>query len=332
MNLISIKDNIGIPKYKQIVASIEDALMAGLLKKGDKLPSINKVRNHFDLSRDTVLMAFNELKMRGIVESVSGKGYYIKSEDVTVKQKVFLFFDELNAFKEDIYNAFLEELSPQFQVDIFFHHFSYDVFKKQILDNVGSYNYYVIMPANLENVADVLALLPKEKVFLLDQTNASLIDYSAIYQNFEKDMSDKLTLAMSQISKYERIVLVYSPAKQPHGMLKGFQNFINSNQIQGEVISSLKERPLAKGEVYVTLDDRDLIVLIKKMNEQQLELGSDIGVISYNDTLLKEVVGNGITTISTDFKLMGTTLANMIKNGEQGQVENPSQLIIRKSL
>ena len=95
------------------------------LKKGDKLPSINSIRNKFSLSRDTVLMAFNELKMRGIVESVSGKGYYIKSENINVKRKVFLLFDELNAFKEDLYNAFLEELNDNIQVDIFFHHFSF---------------------------------------------------------------------------------------------------------------------------------------------------------------------------------------------------------------
>ena len=101
MSIISVKDNVGIPKYKQIVSSVEDALVSGELKKGDNLPSINKIRKKFSLSRDTVLTAFNELKARGIVESISGKGYYVKSEHIGVTQKIFLLFDELNAFKED---------------------------------------------------------------------------------------------------------------------------------------------------------------------------------------------------------------------------------------
>jgi DNA-binding LacI/PurR family transcriptional regulator len=63
-----------------------------------------------------------------------------------------------------------------------------------------------------------------------------------------------------------------------------------------------------------------------------LKLGQDIGIISYNDTMLKEVVEDGITTISTDFKLMGRNLAKMIFSGEHKQIENPNYLIIRKSL
>ena len=47
---------------------------------------------------------------------------------------------------------------------------------------------------------------------------------------------------------------------------------------------------------------------------------------------LKKVVENGITTISTDFKKMGTTLAKMVLSNEQKQIENPSDLIIRNSL
>lgn len=120
MTLVTVYDDIDTPKYKQIVQSVENAIVSKQLKKGDKLPSINKIRNEFGLSRDTVLMAFKELKTRGIVHSIAGKGYFLKSEDVAVAQKVFLLFDELNAFKEDLYNSFLKEMKDDVQVDIFF--------------------------------------------------------------------------------------------------------------------------------------------------------------------------------------------------------------------
>ena len=150
MGIVTIIEKSGTPKYKQIISSIEDAIVNGTLKKGDKLPSLNSIRNQHFLSRDTVLTAFNELKTRGIIQSIVGKGYYVNTEDIEVNQKIFLLFDELNSFKEDLYNSFLTGLGNNIQVDIFFHHFNFNIFSKLINDNVGNYSSYVIMPANLK--------------------------------------------------------------------------------------------------------------------------------------------------------------------------------------
>ena len=115
MKIVTLKDKSGIPKYKQIIASIEDAIIKGALKKGDKLPSLNSIKNQHSLSRDTVVAAFNELKTRGIVQSIVGKGYYVTSEDIKVNQKIFLLFDELNSFKEDLYNSFLTGMGEMYR-------------------------------------------------------------------------------------------------------------------------------------------------------------------------------------------------------------------------
>ena len=332
MSLISVDERLVAPMYKQIVTSVEDGLMNGKLKKGDKLPSINSIRDKFSLSRDTVLMAFSELKARGIVESVSGKGYYIKSEDIKIKQKIFVMFDELNAFKEDLYNAFLQNLQPDIQVDIFFHHFSFDVFSKHIKDANGNYNYYVIMPANLNQTKHVIDRLPVDKVYVLDQMPDELKHYPSIHQNFQNDIYNSLKQAFQLIIKYQRLVLLFPDSKQPLGMLKGFQKFRKETKFPYEVIKTLEGFTPKKGEAYLILDDRDLIVLIKKIKELNLEIGRDIGIISYNDTLLKEIVEGGITTISTDFKQMGRRLAEMIAKNEKLNIENPNALIIRNSL
>lgn len=332
MNVVTVHSDLEMPKYKQIVQSIENAIQSGNLVKGEKLPSINTVRDEFGLSRDTVLMAFNELKTRGIVHSIPGKGYYVKSTDVNVSQKIFLLFDELNAFKEDLYNSFLESLHGNIQVDIFFHHFNFELFSKLIYDNIGNYSYYVIMPANFKNTAAVIESLPSDKVFILDQTNDELKKYPAVYQNFEADIYSSLRAAKKHIGKYNKLILIFPETKQPLGMLTGFQKFKKEISITNEVIAGLDNRLPKKGEVYLILDDQNLIKLIKKIKMAGLKLGQDIGIISYNDTLLKEVVEDGITTISTDFKLMGRNLAKMIFTGEHQQIENPNYLIIRKSL
>ena len=332
MGIVTIKDKSSIPKYKQIVASIENAIVNGTLKKGDKLPSLNSVKNQHSLSRDTVLTAFNELKTRGIVQSIVGKGYYVASENIDVNQKIFLLFDEFNSFKEDLYNSFLTGMGDNVQVDIFFHHFNSDVFNKLINDNAGDYSYYVIMPANLKGTEHVINRLPNDKVYILDQMHLELMDYPSIHQNFKKDIYQGLQVGLKQIKKYPKAILLYREERQPKGILEGFNLFFAHHGIKHEVIDTLNNREISKGELYIILDDKNLIRIIKRTKEERLTLAKDIGIISYNDTLLKEIVEGGITTISTNFKLMGERLAEMILNNEFVQIENPNRLIIRKSL
>ncbi|ANW97085.1 transcriptional regulator [Wenyingzhuangia fucanilytica] len=332
MNLEPIKKQIGIPKYKQIIKSVENAIVNKQMVKGDKLPSISYIQKENKVSRDTVLTALNELKIRGIVESIAGKGYYVLSENINVEKKVFLLFDELNGFKEELYSSFLKNLESNTEVDIYFHHFNHKVFSKLINDNIGGYNSYVVMPANLKNTHQVIERIPKEKVFILDQMHSELSEYAAVYQNFEKDINTNLTKALPLITKYKKLVFLYDEKIQPIGMLKGFETFCHQNNINSEILSTLEDRVLQKGEAYIIPDDRNLIRIIKKIRVQGLAIAQDIGIISYNETLLKEVVEGGITTITTDFNEMGKRLAQMINHKELVQVENINRLIVRQSL
>jgi DNA-binding transcriptional regulator YhcF (GntR family) len=332
MEVFELEKKSGIPIYKQIVLTIEEAIVSGELRKGDKLPSLNAIKNKNNLSRDTVLNAFNELKNRGVIKSTVGKGYYVATEDIVVKKKIFLLFDEFNSFKEDLYNSFVSALGENIQVDIFFHHFNMRVFRRLINDNLGSYNAYAIMPANLKESSLAIQSLGKEPVYILDQMHPDLQQYPGVFQNFEKDMYQGLTAGVSQIKAYSKIVMQYDAAVQPQGFLKGMALFCEDQDMDYEVISDLNDRKPTKGELYLVLDDKNLIRIIKKILEVGLDLLKDIGIISYNETLLKEIVQGGITTISTDFKLMGENLATMILENKKEHIENPSSLILRKSL
>jgi DNA-binding LacI/PurR family transcriptional regulator len=64
--------------------------------------------------------------------------------------------------------------------------------------------------------------------------------------------------------------------------------------------------------VYISLMEDDLVTLIKKILEAKLHVGTEVGIISYNETPIKQIILNGITTISADFKMMGETAARMI--------------------
>ena len=332
MKIISIQNNLGVPKYKQIIHSIEKTIEKGLLKKDERLPSINKVCLEFSLSRDTVLQAYEELKKRGIIYAILGKGYYIKSTETTIKQKIFLLFDELNIFKEDIYNSFLKNIEKNAQVDIFFHNFNPTIFKKLVNDSNGSYTKYIIMPTNLVEAAPIIKTLPVDEVYILDQTNSELNSYPAIYQNHRKDIFDALTKGQMKLKKYQKLIMIFPGSKEPLEMKIGFENFCRENDFDYEIITEFENREINKGEVYIIPNDRDLVSVIEKSKIQNFKLGIDYGIISYNDTPLKKVVENGITTISTDFDAMGKILAQMILSEQRNQIENKCALILRNSL
>ena len=332
MSVISIHNNLGIPKYRQIIGSVEKAISQEKLRKGEKLPSVNKVCLAFSLSRDTVLLAYEELKKRGIIFAIPGKGYYVKSTEVNIKQKIFLLFDELNIFKEDLYNAFLDHIGSQAQVDIFFHHFNAAMFAKLINESNGSYTKYVIMPTNLPGAATVIKTLPVSEVYILDQTNEALKEYPSVAQNFVQNIYDALLTGKPKLEKYEKLILIFPGFREPLGMKEGFLDFCRDFGFSQEIIPEFAGRTIQAGEVYIIPNDRDLVRVIEKSKAQQLRLGQDFGIISYNDTPLKKVVENGITTISTDFTAMGRTMAKMVKDGKQEQVENHCALISRKSL
>lgn len=332
MSFIKIDPNSAQTKYRQIILCIEKALMDQQLKLNDKLPSINKIAIANGLSRDTVLQAYDELKKRGVIYSIIGKGYFIKSLGFQHEQNIFLLFDELNSFKELIYKGFYEEINKRAEVDIFFHHFNLQMFQKLISENAGRYSNYIIMPSNLTSTAEIIAKLPKESVYLLDQTNASLASYPAVYQDFAKDMKKGLKEAHHRLKYYRKLILIFPGAKEPFGMVEGFRSYCEEIKFPYEVIQAVNERHVQKGAVFITPNDDQLVDVIEIAKSKEFDIGKHIGIISYNETPLKKVIENGITTISTDFHSMGKTMARMVMNGKKQHIANPSRIILRRSL
>jgi DNA-binding transcriptional regulator YhcF (GntR family) len=332
MKNIQIDDTLGVPKYRQIINSIYSAISNGELKLGDKIPSLNQICAEFALSRDTVMVAFNELKAKGVIHSIPGKGYYINSTGINLDERIFLLFDELNAFKEDLYTSFLNTLDIRANVDIYFHHFNFQLFKDLINQSAGKYTSYVIMPATFDHTADIIAVLPEEKVYILDRLKADLKCYPVVYQDFEQDVFQALTDGEDLLKKYKKLIMVFPGGKEPEGRMTGFRKFCEERNIDYELLRSLTNRKIKKGEAYFVPSDRNLVRLVKMAAEQNLVLGVDFGIVSFNDTVLKEVVAGGITTISTDFNRMGETLAGMIVEKRREQIANPAALIRRKSL
>jgi DNA-binding LacI/PurR family transcriptional regulator len=78
--------------------------------------------------------------------------------------------------------------------------------------------------------------------------------------------------------------------------------------------------------------ENDLVTLIEKIIAGKLQVGMDVGVISYNETPVKKIILDGITTISTDFEMMGRRVAEVILEKKTEKIEVPFSLTLRSSL
>lgn len=332
MNYLKMPNNVNKKEY--IVSYILENIQAEKIEIGDLLPSINEMSEHFGVSAITVIGAYKELKERGVIKSSPRKGFRVVSTNTAIKHKIFLLLDEFNGFKEVLYNSIKESIGRNGSVDVFFHHFNARVYKNIIEESIGSYTSYVIMPIPQKKYASVLKLIPEGKLYVLD---IGLYPYGKMYpsvcQNFEKDMISALTSGLDLLKKYQKIILVYPDTiKTQQGMVDGFNYFCKQHKISNERINSALGRRLTKRECYLVIYDNDLVHLVNSARSEKLELGTDVGIISYDDTPLKPIVANGITTISTDFKMMGATMANMVINRNKDHIENPCYLLRRGSL
>jgi len=326
-------DNLPVPKYRQIIDAVQQKIKLGELRKGDRIPSLNSLCKQYGLSQDTVLAAYNELKSKGIITSQVGKGYFIQNEKVDIGHKVLLLFDKLTAYKEELYESFKQALGNNGAEQIFFHHNNLKLFQTILEGAAGEYSEYVIMPMPGKEAAGIIAKLPQRKVVVLDQGRTRYrTKYPCICQDFERDIYRVLKKHVALVKKYRRMVLVIRHQKAHFRLIaKGFRDFCKQHPMEGIVANDIKSFEIRTGDAFVVVDDRDLEFLVRNALSNRLELGSDMGILSYNEIPMKGIIASGISTISTDFAQMGKSLVEMILSGKREKIDNPFVLTKRHS-
>lgn len=342
---INIDENSRIPKYQQIVDSIIYNISVGNLTMNEKIPSINRFSEEFYLSRDTVEKAYGILKDRNIITSIRGKGFYISRTKLISKTNILFLINKLSNYKLKTYNHFINKIGTNSHTDLHVYHCDETIFCNLLEKNKAAYDYFVIMPhfksndlthkTLTEKSALILNEIPKNKLIILDNVKNKFDEIlGEVYQDFENDIYDALTEGIVKIKQYEKVFLVY-PEKAlypyPRRILHGFRKFCIHNNLDFEIIDQIYEDIIIKrGDLFITIEESDLVNLVKQAREDEFKLGYDIGIISYNDTPLKELLG--ITVISTNFKLMGETTADIILNTKKQSLKVPFDLIKRDSL
>src|SRR6266581_4700948 len=85
---LQINFKSGKPVYLQVVDQIKSAAAAGTLQAGESLPSIRPLAEELRVNRNTIAKAYTELESQGVIETIPGKGCFLKSNNSPLKKEV----------------------------------------------------------------------------------------------------------------------------------------------------------------------------------------------------------------------------------------------------
>jgi len=320
-------------KHEQLVQGIINAIDEKVVTKGDLLPSVNTFISELGFARETIAKAYKELVHRGIIESKNRLGYFVATNDVKQELKVALLIFAFDIFQETFYENFRKGLGKNIQLDIFFHHNNFDTFESIVQNIKGKYGMFVIAPIPSKKTPTVLKQLPTNRVLLVDRFIETDEDYNYVAQEFGDSSYNAFVQLKDKIKKYDEIIFFFKPSSaEPDEILNSFKRFMKDHDIKGVIKEEYVSGSLEKGKVYFTIHNLELWEMLKDSKIKGLKIGTDIGFISHNDDIVKEIIFDGVTTFSTDFSEMGKKAANFVLHRKKIQEIIPTILVDRNSL
>ena len=88
------------PIYVQIIDGFKEQITAGILRPGDKLPSVRELASGLAINPNTIQRAYRQLEMEGWIATVPGKGCFVCNDEHLAeeeKKRLLAAFDEAAA-------------------------------------------------------------------------------------------------------------------------------------------------------------------------------------------------------------------------------------------
>ena len=339
---IKIDHESQVPVYKQIVGQVEALVRSGEYAEGCLLPSTNELSAMLDISKETVKKAYSILRNKGFIDARQGKGFYVSAAEVSAKMSVLVLFDKLSNYKQVLFNSFAGEIGDAAEITIRLHNQNVELLEYYIEENLDLFDYYVITPhfpldaASQKRVLKILTRIPNRKLILVDHWMKELPgNYGAVYQDFANDAYEGLGYGLKKLKTCSRFNVVTLPSSLYYASVgEAVERFCRDNDIAVEFHTEITPEIIREKEVYLILNsqyDLGLIELVRRARELNFRVGRDISIISYNESPINEIILNGLTTISTDFRQMGVLVARMILEKSLSKVKCDFQMICRNT-
>jgi GntR family transcriptional regulator len=87
---IQINFKSGKPVYLQLVDQVKSAAASGAIRAGEAMPSIRPLAEELRVNRNTVAKAYAELDSQGVIETIAGKGCFVRAANSPLRKAVRL--------------------------------------------------------------------------------------------------------------------------------------------------------------------------------------------------------------------------------------------------
>jgi DNA-binding transcriptional regulator YhcF (GntR family) len=339
---IRIDDSAQVPVYKQIIEQFELLIRTQEYKVGNILPSMNELAGKLEVSKETIKKAYSVLREKRLIDSAQGKGFYVADINDNKKINILLLFDKLSTYKQVLFGSFESHVGENAEMTIRLHNQDIDLFEHFIDENIDLFDYYVITPHFplrqdvQKRVIKTLKRIPNRKLLLLDRNMDNLPgNFGAVYQDFERDIYIGLMQGIRKLKSCSGLnVVTMSTSMYSSLIRKGIEEFCSVNRIDVVFHNDIIPEILQKKGIYLILNgqlDIELIELVRNAKLMNYKIGKDIGIISYNESPINEIILDGLTTLSTDFQQMGKMAAQMIREKILRKIKCDFHLIRRNT-
>ena len=312
------------PIYKQFIEQFENAIHSGILKRGALVPSMNEYALKLGISKETIKKSYGILRDKGLLVSHQGKGFYVAKQNGQYKNKILVLFDRLTIYNDSIYNSLVENLGDIYDVTMLTHNMNLEMFERYLDMYLDKFDFYVICPHfPLDEVSQTTAIklisrIPRRKLVMVDHWVKEISgNYSVVYQDYENDIYDCLKNELEKLKNVSVLkVVVLQSSLYGRLISKGVIRFCQEFGLPYEFHYTTPEIITSK-DAYLILTsqmDSDMSGFLRDIKATNLVVGKDIFIISYNEFDFCEVIFNGITTVSADFKKMGRMVSDIILN------------------
>ena len=234
-----------------------------------------------------------------------------------------MLFDKLSNLQAGAFQLVRRGDRRRGGITIRLHNQNVDLLEYYVEENLDLFDYYVITPhfpldaASQKRVLKILTRIPNRKLILVDHWMEGLPgNYGAVYQDFANDAYERAGIRAQKLKTCSRFSVVTLPSSLYYASVgKAVERFCRDQRDRRGVPRRSPPRIIREKEVYLILNsqyDLGLIELVRRARKRNYRVGRDISIISYNESPINEIILNGLTTISTDFRQMGVLVARMI--------------------
>jgi DNA-binding transcriptional regulator YhcF (GntR family)/uncharacterized membrane protein len=296
------------PKFLQLVNTVIAGIEEGVLKPGDRLPSINETSVEYLLARATVEKAYGVLQEMGHVASLQRKGYFVRGQRTA--RRVMLLVGQLTDTTEQLARELGQVLGAEYRVDVFVHAYKKAYFCETLENQLDRYHGFVILPEHVElggRVQQTLNKIPQDRLVWLDGPSA-----------LTPPLRDILAASPAVFAAYRSVRLVMSDdAYIPAEWLCDLEAHCAGRGIEYYVVDTPDEEDLQARTAYVVFTDQDLVALLKQARAKGWQPGREIGMLSYQDQPYKELLAGGISTFGPDIRQVARQAADQLITGRR---------------